>query len=95
MMVLNDNDRRNDIGTKIILAIYSSVVAILLGLFVHAAWSSAEQGNIKAETAIAQQSLINERIAKLEVYYISYGDDLREIKNLLKRQAPQEGNRLK
>jgi len=71
-------ERRNDVGTKLILAVYSSVIAILLGLFVNAAWSVASDGRSKAES-------LESRVSKLEVYYISVGDDLKEIKGLLKR----------
>lgn len=94
-MVLHDEDRRNDVGTKIILAVYSSVVAILLGLFVHAAWGQAKTGEIKAQTALDNQGKIEERLARLETYYVSFNDDLREIKNLLKRQAPQVGDKFR
>lgn len=78
MTPTGENDRRNDLGTKLILAIYSSVVAILLGLFVNAAWGVASEGRAKAE-------LLESRVSKLEVYYLSVGEDLKEIKGLLKR----------
>jgi len=76
-----EQDRRNDVGTKIILAVYSSVIAILLGLFINAAWHVASEGRSKAEA-------LESRVSKLEVYYISVGEDLREIKDLLKRKIP-------
>lgn len=88
MSVISD-ERRNDIGTKIVLAIYSAGVTILVGLFVHAAWASAQKGEEKADKAMIEISDMKERVSKLEVYFIAYSQDIGEIKQLLKRGTPR------
>jgi len=96
MVTSSENDRRNDIGTKIILACYSSVVALLLALFINAAWGVAKEGSSKAELLSERTNSLEQRVSKLEVYYISFNEDFKEIKGLLKRYAPfqvKEGER--
>jgi len=76
-------DRRDDVGYKTTVSVLASVVAILLGLFVNAAWNTAYDGNKKADAlAITVQ--------RLEARYESIQDDLTEIKGLLKRTTPFE-----
>lgn len=91
-MVLPD-DRRNDVGTKIILAVYSSVVAVILGLFVNAAWAVASKGEIKAELALDKSADLEAKYQKLDAYFMAVQDDLKEIKQLLRRTTSQESGR--
>lgn len=79
------DERRNDIGTKVVLAIYSAGMAAVLGLFIHAAWAGASRGEEKADRAMVEISDMKERVSKLEVYFINYSQDITEIKQLLKR----------
>lgn len=70
-------ERRNDIGLKMAYG----VVAVILSLFIHVTWSTANSGNQQA----AQNAI---KIAGMESRISSILDDTQEIKNLLKRSIP-------
>ena len=72
-------DRRNDIGTKVVLAIYSAGMAAVIGLFVHAAWATASKGETKADNAILITTDLKERVTRLETYYINQKEILERI----------------
>jgi hypothetical protein len=75
-------DRRNDIGLKVVVGLMSSVILIFIGLFVNAAWATAHDGSIKASDA-------QMRVAVLEAQFTSFRSDLTEIKDLLRRGIPR------
>ena len=74
-------ERRNDIGYKTTFTMLTSALAILLGLFVHAAWSTANEGQKIGH-------LHETRITRVESKFDAISNDLNEIKLLLKRNIP-------
>lgn len=78
-------DRRNDIGYKTTITVFGSALAIILGLFVNAAWTTANEGkNIGYEVKADLGSTRADFLAKYE----AIKDDLQEIKLILKRTTP-------
>lgn len=78
---MEKDDRRNDVGMKMA----NAVVVVILSLFIHVAWATANSGRILAHN--------NEvKIAKMEAFIATTKDDINEIKLLLKRTSPFERN---
>lgn len=72
-------DRRNDIGYKATLTVFTGVVAILLGLFIHSAWATANEGIVKASA--------NEvKLAGIEQCLINMSENVKDIKQILKEK---------
>ena len=78
-------DRRNDIGMKTLLGLMCSTIGIIISLFVHAAWSTANDGKTVAfevrEDLAGTKGYINSKLDTMQ-------EDLREIKTLLGRKVP-------
>ena len=74
-------DRRDDVGQKVTMGVMSSIVVLLVSLFINAAWSTANEGKNKAFE-------IGERMTAMESKFFSIQSDLVEIKDLLKRRIP-------
>lgn len=77
-------ERRNDIGLKQLFGIFGSVIVVLLGLFVHAAWSTAAEGSRKADMAISKTAENQVHIATIEECLRNMNDNVSEIKDILK-----------
>jgi cytochrome bd-type quinol oxidase subunit 1 len=71
------DDRRNDIGSKSMYAI----VVVILTLFIHVAWATANSGK-----DLAHKNEV--KIATMEAFIETTKDDIGEIKLLLKRRLP-------
>jgi hypothetical protein len=71
-------ERRNDIGYKTTITVFAGVVAVLIGLFIHAAWSTASVGYDKA----ARNEV---KIASIEQSIINIGENIKDIKDILKK----------
>lgn len=74
------NDRRDDVGTKIVTGVLISVIAYASVSFISAAWAVAYDGKKKADS-------LGERMIAMEVRFSSFQSDLAEIKDLLKRSV--------
>lgn len=77
---MTNPDRRNDVGAKVTISVLSSVLVLVLSLFVHAAWNVGE-----AARTIGLRN--TERIVRVEACFEAVHADLREIKELLKRRV--------
>lgn len=75
-------ERREDIGLKVVMGIFSGVVMLLLSIFINAVWITANEGRNKAFE-------IGERVTAIESRFGGIQDDIKEIKELLKRKVPQ------
>ena len=75
-------ERRNDIGFKATLTIFTSVIAILLGLFVNVVWNTANEG-----TALGYRN--EAKVIRVEARLDAIQNDLQEIKTLLRRNIPR------
>lgn len=74
-------DRRDDIGSKVLLSTMTGILMLLVTMFINAAWSTANEGKNKAFE-------IGERMTSMEGKFFSIQGDLSEIKDLLKRKIP-------
>lgn len=74
-------ERRDDIGGKVLVAIMSGTIMLLITVFVNAAWTTANQGLIKAQET-------SERVTALEARFGGFQNDLKEIKDILTRKFP-------
>lgn len=74
-------DRRDDLGGKIIVGILSSFVLLFAGMFINASWITANEGKNKAYE-------VAERTTAMESNFKSLQSDLSEIKDLLRRKIP-------
>lgn len=79
-------ERRNDVGSKVVIGMMSSVMLVFVAMFINAAWATAHEGSKSATDAQL-------RVAVLEAQFLSFKSDLNEIKDLLKRDVPQIGGR--
>ena len=79
-----ENNRRNDVGSKIIIGILISTVTILLGIFLSTSMKSAEMSRAQANEAKVMAYENKEKISILNTQYIAIRQDLQEIKSLLK-----------
>ena len=81
------DDRRNDLGMKVMISVFTSTLAIVLGLFTQATWTVANDGrNIGNEVRAELQGVK----ADVEAKYQYISSDLAEIKYLLKRTVPNK-----
>jgi len=74
-------ERRNDLGMKIVISVFSGIIMLLISLFVNAVWVTANEGKNKAFE-------IGERVTAIEAKFSSISQDLTEIKDLLRRKVP-------
>lgn len=74
-------DRRDDIGAKVVVGVLTSFVLLFAGMFINASWVTANEGKNKAYE-------IAERTTAMEANFKSFQSDLSEIKDLLKRRIP-------
>ena len=74
-------DRRNDLGGKIIAGALVGIIGLFIALFVNSSWITANEGkNI---------GIVNTKeISTLQAQFISIQADLTEIKELLRRKVP-------
>ena len=77
-------DRRNDLGNKIIVGVFIGVISLLLSLFINAAWTTANEGKNTANEVQKDVSYLKARLDNIQ-------GDLIEIKDLLKRKIPTGG----
>lgn len=75
-------DRRTDVGGKITVTILVSLVMLFAGMFMNAAWVTANEGKNKAND-------VAERMTAMEARFNSFQSDLVEIKDLLRRSIPK------
>lgn len=76
-------ERRDDVGMKVIVSIFISIIMLFVGLFVNTAWMTANEGKNKAYE-------VAERVVAIEARFSSIQSDLTEIKNLLRRRVPTQ-----
>lgn len=77
-------ERRDDVGGKTVLSVMAGVIMLFVGLFVNAAWTTAQQGFVIGNDAM-------KRVIVIEAKFDGISSDLNEIKNLLKRRMPNAG----
>ena len=87
------DDRRNDIGSKIIIGVINGTVMLILGLFVHAAWTTANDGKnigyeVKSDLSAVKVDLSGKFELLSEALKVQK-EDLNEIKFLLRREIPK------
>ena len=74
-------ERREDVGSKVIVGTLSSILLLLVTLFINSAWSLANEGKNKAFE-------VSERVTAIESKFLAIQLDLNEIKGLLRRGIP-------
>lgn len=75
------SERRDDIGGKVLVAIMSGTIMLLITVFVNAAWTTANQGLTKSNE-------VSERVTALEARFGGFQSDLKDIKDILNRKFP-------
>lgn len=83
-------DRRTDVGYKATVGVLTSVIVLLLGIFLNSINSAATEAK---NQVIDQGKKVTEhdvKLAKFEECMVQVKDDLKEIKDLLKRSSPYE-----
>ena len=78
---MTDKDRREDIGSKVMIGLILGGFGTVVGLFFNATWLTANEGRTKADNAIV-------RVTSVEAKIDGMADDLKEIKALLRRGIP-------
>lgn len=80
-VMLMPTERRDDIGGKVLVAIMSGTIMLLITVFVNAAWTTANQGLTKSNE-------VSERVTSLETGFVGFKSDIKDIKDILTRKFP-------
>jgi len=81
-------ERRNDVGHKVTITVLSSVLALVLSLFVHAVWGSSTEARKIGERNTKEISDMRIEQAYIRACFDAVRSDIEEIKTLLKRRIP-------
>ena len=74
-------DRRNDIGNKVIISVLAGVILLLITFFVNSTWVTANEGKNTANE-------VKTDVVYLKARFDNFYEDFSEIKELLKRKIP-------
>lgn len=80
------DERRNDVGYKATFTMLMSVVSILLGLFIHAAWSTASDGNDRSCRNEVKIATIEECVRNLKDSLSKLERNTEDIKYILEKK---------
>lgn len=79
-------ERRIDTGNKIKDALYNTAITVILGLFIHTAWSTAEAGK---SMGTSNQEKIAVQESRLDALQSTLSDIREDVKEIRKRVSSQ------